>query len=93
MSFLMRTAITVAQIVVAFYGFWFVWRVAALAVPALPGPDNADERIAPYACYFTDPLVDPLTERLRLHPWLVSAVYLLLVAGAQVGLTVLTTFV
>lgn len=86
MSFLMRTTITVAQIVVAFYGFWFVWRVL---LPALPGPDNADERIAPYACYFTDPLVDPLAR--RLHPWLVSAVYLLLVAGAQVGLTVLAT--
>lgn len=87
MNVLARTVISVAQIVVAFYGFWFVWRVL---LPALPGPDNPDERIAPYAGYFTDPLVDPITQRLRLPPWIVSVAYLLLVAGAQVGLSLLT---
>lgn len=90
MSFLIKTGIGVAHSLVAFYGFWFVWRVL---LPVLPGPDDPDQRIAPYASYFTDPIVNPIAQRLRLNTWVISALFLLLVAGAQVGLGILNTWV
>lgn len=90
MDFLVDTAITLVRIAVAFYGFWFVWRVL---VRLLPGPPDIEDRIAPYACYFTDPLVAPVTRATRLGPWAVSALYLVVVAGAQVGLSRLTASV
>ncbi|MDP9475143.1 MAG: hypothetical protein M3R38_05530 [Actinomycetota bacterium] len=83
MSFFWQTMIGVAQLVVSFYGFWLVWRVL---LPVLPGPRDPKDRIAPYDRYFTDPFVLPLARRLRIHQRLVSAVLLLLVAAAQVGL-------
>jgi hypothetical protein len=83
MSFLAQTGIAVVQLVVGFYGFWLVWRVL---LPVLPGPRNPADRIAPYDRYFTDPFVLPLSHRLRVHPRVVSAVLLFLVAAAQVGL-------
>jgi hypothetical protein len=89
MSFLVGIGIALLQIVVAFYGFWFVWRVL---LPILPGPERAKERIAPFACYFTDPLVNPIAQRLRLNTWMVSALFLLLVAAVQVGLTRFAAF-
>lgn len=88
-SFLLQTGVTVIQIGLAFYGFWFVWRVL---LPVLPGPNNPNERIAPYARYFTDPLVIPLARHLRLNEWLVSALFLLTVAAAQVGLARLNMY-
>lgn len=84
MSFLADTTITLLRIVVAFYGFWFVWRVL---LPILPGPPDAKDRVAPFACYFTDPLVGPVSSATRLGPWTVSMLFLLAVAGAQVGLS------
>ena len=83
MSFLWDTVIGVAQLVAGFYGFWLVWRVL---LPILPGPRDPKDRIAPFDQYFTDPFVLPLARRLRLHQRLVSAVLLLLIAAAQVGL-------
>jgi predicted PurR-regulated permease PerM len=84
MNFLFRTVINVTQIAVAFYGFWFVWRVL---LPRLPGPDDRGKRIARFACYFTDPIVTPLSRRFRLSEWLVSLLLLFVVAAVQVGLT------
>ena len=52
MIFLAQTAIAVVNLVAGFYGFWLVWRVL---LPILPGPPDADQRLAPYAHYFTDP--------------------------------------
>lgn len=89
MRFLLQTGVTVIQIGVAFYGFWFVWRVL---LPVLPGPDNPDERIASYARYFTDPIVAALARSLRLGEWLVSALLLLAVAAIQVGLAHLNMY-
>lgn len=84
MGFLADTAITLVRIAVAFYGFWFVWRVL---LPVLPGPPEPAERVARFACYFTDPLVGPVSRATRLGAWVVCLVYLVVVAGAQVGLS------
>jgi len=89
MKFLLQTGVTVVQIGVAFYGFWFVWRVL---LPVLPGPNNPNERIAPFARYFTNPIVAALTRSLRLSEWLVSALLLLAMASIQVGLAHLNTY-
>lgn len=83
MTFPVLTVIALGQVVVGFYGFWFVWR---LLLPVLPGPADESERIARFACYFTDPLVTPLATRLRVDPrWLVLT-GLVAVAATQVGL-------
>lgn len=71
-----------AQLVVGFYGFWLVWR---MLLPILPGPRDPEDRIAPFAWYFTDPFVIPLTRWLRVHPRIVSTLLLFLVAAVQVG--------
>jgi len=89
MKFLLQTGVTVIQIGLAFYGFWFVWRVL---LPVLPGPRNPNERIAPYARYFTDPVVTALARSLRISEWLVSALLLLVVASVHVGLAHLNTY-
>jgi len=66
------------QLALSFYEFWLVWRVL---LPVLPGPRDPDQRIAPFAGYFTDPLTAPLI-RLGLQPWV--AALLLLIADAAV---------
>lgn len=65
MTYVVQTVIAVVQLVLSFYGFWLVWRVL---LPMLPGPRDVEDRIAPYAGYFVDPLVQPLTRRSQLHP-------------------------
>ncbi len=83
MIFLAKTAIAVLNIVVGFYGFWLVWRVL---LPILPGPRDPDERLAPYAHYFTDPFVAPLARVLHVPDRLVSGLWLIAVAALTVGL-------
>ena len=83
MTYAVQTVIAVVQIVLGFYGFWLVWRVL---LPELPGPRDAEDRIAPYAGYFVDPLVQPLARRLHHHPRLLSGLLLIAVAAGQVGL-------
>ncbi len=75
--------IQLGQIVLGFYGFWLVWWVL---LPVLPGPADPDDRIAPFAGYFTTPLTAPLTKFLRLPPWLATVLVLLVDAA---GLTAL----
>ena len=83
MTFIIETAIAAVRILVAFYGFWLAWRAL---LPALPGPSEPTERIAPYARYFTDPWVAPLARVLRAPVWVVSAGMLIGVAALEVGL-------
>jgi len=83
MVYMLRTVIAVVQLVLSFYGFWLVWRVL---LPELPGPRNPDDRIAPFAGYFIDPLVQPLAKRSHVHPRLLSGLLLIAVAAGQVGL-------
>lgn len=83
MSFAFDTSISLARIVLSFYGFWLVWRVL---LPILPGPPRRADRLAPFARYFTDPLVRPLTERAGLHEWVALLLWLVLVAAALVAL-------
>lgn len=72
------------QLVLSFYGFWLVWRVLP---PVLPGPREPDERIAPFAGYFTDPHTAPLLRlRLRLPPWVAALLLLTADAAALVAL-------
>ncbi len=83
MTYVLQTVIAVVQIVLSFYGFWLVWRVL---LAALPGPRDSEDRIAPYAGYFVDPLVQPLARRSHVHPRLISGLLLIAVAAGLVGL-------
>lgn len=83
MIFLAKTAIAVVNIAAGFYGFWLVWRVL---LPVLPGPRDADERLAPYAHYFTDPFVAPLARLLHIPDRVVTAFWLIAVGGLMVAL-------
>lgn len=83
MVFLLKTAIAVGQVLLSFYGFWLIWRVL---LPSLPGPREPQDRIAPYAEYFTDPLVKPLAQSLHAHPRLPSTLLLIVLAAGQVSL-------
>ncbi len=87
MNFLLQIFIAVFKIMLAFYGFWFVWQVL---LPILPGPKKNSKRIARFADYFTDPLVKPLARILHIHPRYLCALFLLLVAAAQVILGSIT---
>ena len=78
MTYVVQTVIAVVQLVLSFYGFWLVWRVL---LPELPGPRASKDRIAPYAGYFVDPLVQPLAKRSHLHPLLLSGLLLIAVAA------------
>ena len=84
MRYVLQVGVTVAQIVLSFYGFWLVWRSL---LPLLPGPADPDDRIAPYDCYFTDPFVLPLARGLRVPHRVVAVALLIAVTAAQVGLT------
>jgi len=74
--------VRLGQLALSFYGFWLVWRVL---LPVLPGPREPDERIAPFAGYFTDPLTAPLI-RLRVPPWVAALLVLIADAAALVAL-------
>lgn len=89
-GFLARTALTIGDIGVGFYGFWLVWR---LLLPVLPGPTERRERIAPFACYFTDPFVVPISRRTRLPESVVTLASLVVVAAALVALDEIATWV
>ncbi len=81
MSFLVAVAGAVAQLMLGFYGFWLAWRVL---LPYLPGPPQAEDRVAPFVGYFTDPFINPVAERLHLPARLVAAFALVVVASASV---------
>lgn len=83
MGFLLQMVLGLAQTVLAFYGFWLVWRVL---LPWLPGPEDVRDRIAPYACFFTDPFLVPVARRFRLRVELVAFVALLLLVALRTGL-------
>lgn len=70
-------------IVLGFYGFWLVWRVA---LPWLPGPADAKARIAPFACYFTDPILDPVARGTRLPVRALATAALVGIAAALAAL-------
>lgn len=81
MGFAIDVLVTLGRIVLGFYGFWLVWRVA---LPWLPGPTDAKDRIAPYACYFTDPFLRPVARWTRL-PTRVLAVFALVGVAAALA--------
>lgn len=83
MTFLVHLAIVLAQIILGFYGFWLVWRVL---LPVLPGPEKDSDRMAPYAGYFTDPVIRRAAERIQVHPRWIAAGALVIIAAAQVAL-------
>lgn len=82
--FVTNTAIQLIQLLLSFYGYWLVWQVL---LPVLPGPPHTNDRIAPFAGYFIDPLRAPLTTHLRLPPWIASLILLITDAAAHVALT------
>ena len=81
MAFALSVAGAVAQIVLGFYGFWFVWR---FLLPYLPGPEDSRDRVAPFVGYFTDPFVNPVAERLHLPARVVAGLWVVVVAAASV---------
>jgi hypothetical protein len=81
--YLLDVIVTTLQFGLSFYGFWLVWRVL---LPDLPGPPDQDDRIAPYARYFTDPFLMPAAKALRLSLRLIALMALAVVAGLSVGL-------
>jgi hypothetical protein len=83
-SFFLGVVGALGQVVLSFYAFWLVWRVL---LPELPGPPDRDDRIAPYAGYFTDPFVLPAARALRLPPRLIALLALILVAVGTVALS------
>lgn len=83
-SFFLNVIGALGQVVLSFYAFWLVWRVL---LPALPGPPERDDRIAPYAGYFTDPFVLPPARALHLPPRLIALLALALVAIGTVALS------
>ncbi len=83
MGFVIDVVVTFIGILLGFYGFWLVWRVA---LPWLPGPADAEDRIAPFACYFTDPFLEPVSRLTRLPTRVLAAAALVGVAAAMVAL-------
>lgn len=83
MTFAAQTGITLARIAVSFYAFWLIWRVL---LPLLPGPRDRPDRIAPFACYFTDPLTRPLARATRIPDRIVAVILLIGLAAADVAL-------
>lgn len=83
MIFVVHLVIVLSQIVLGFYGFWLVWRVL---LPLLPGPQKDSDRIAPYALYFTDPVIRPLADYFHIRPRWLAAGALVVVAALQLVL-------
>lgn len=82
MALVLELAVTVAQFILGFYAFWLVWRAL---LPILPGPADPAQRLAPFARYFTDPLLRPLAA-IRFATPLASLVLLIVIAALEVGL-------
>ena len=76
--------VVLAQFVLSFYAFWLVWRVL---LPLLPGPADPNDRVAPFAGYVTDPVVNPVARALRLPPRAVAAALLIVIAVLSVALS------
>lgn len=77
-ALLLETAVGVVQVFLAFFGFWLAWRTL---LPVLPGPPMADDRIAPFAHYFTRPLVEPISQALHVSASLASFGLLVVLAA------------
>jgi hypothetical protein len=82
-TYLLEVIVSILQFGLSFYGFWLVWRVL---LPDLPGPPDQNDRIAPYARYFTDPFLVPVSRALRFPTRLMALAALVVVAGLSVGL-------
>ncbi len=78
MTALIGVGVSLGQLVLSFYGFWLVWRVL---VRWLPGPAPREERIAPFALWFTAPFVDRPAHWLRVPEWAAAAGALVAVAA------------
>lgn len=83
MKYVIEVAVVVIQFGLSFYAFWLIWRVL---LPDLPGPRDPQDRIAPFAGYFTDPFVVPAAKVLHVPPRLVAFFALLVVAAISVVL-------
>lgn len=83
MVFLLQVLAALGQIVLSFYGFWLIWRIL---LPELPGPADPEDRIAPYAGYFTDPFVRPLARVLHAPPRSIVLLVLLLIGVASAAI-------
>jgi len=83
MQFTIQLIVVLGRIVLSFYAFWLVWRVL---LPWLPGPADADERIAPYARYFTDPVLVPVHRVTGLPVRGLATISLVAVAAALAAL-------
>jgi hypothetical protein len=88
MNYLLQMAFTLARFTLGFYSFWFIWRVL---LPILPGPVKREERIAPFALYFTDPFVKHLGR--FLGEWFAAFIGLLIVALLDMGVSYLAALV
>lgn len=86
--FILQVGVTLARFTLGFYSFWFIWRVL---LPILPGPVKREERIAPFALYFTDPFIKPLSR--FLGEWFAAFIGLLILALLDVGVAYLATIV
>lgn len=83
MKYLLDVVVSMLQFGLSFYAFWLVWRVL---LPDLPGPPNPDDRIAPFARYFTDPFLIPAGKALHAPTRLMALIALAILAGLSVGL-------
>lgn len=83
MKYTVEVAVAIVQFSLSFYGFWLVWRVL---LPDLPGPADRNDRIAPYAGYFTDPFVVPVAKALHVPKRVIALVALAVVAALSVAL-------
>jgi uncharacterized protein YggT (Ycf19 family) len=85
---ILQFGVTLARFTLGFYSFWFIWRVL---LPILPGPVKREERIAPFALYFSDPFVKPLSR--LVGEWFAAVIGLLIIALLDVGVAYLATLV
>lgn len=83
MKYTIEVAVMVVQFGLSFYGFWLIWRVL---LPDLPGPRDPEDRIAPFAGYFTDPFVVPVAKALHIPRRMVALLALVVVATVSVAL-------
>jgi hypothetical protein len=82
-KYILEVIVSTLQFGLSFYAFWLVWRVL---LPDLPGPPDRDDRIAPYARYFTDPFLVPAARALHASTRLMALIALAVVAVLSVGL-------
>ncbi|MBG6218834.1 hypothetical protein IWX75_003321 [Arthrobacter sp. CAN_A6] len=83
MNYTIEVVVALIQFVLSFYAFWLVWLVL---LPTLPGPRDRQDRIAPFAGYFTDPFIVPVAKVLHVSPRLIAFVALTIVAMISIAL-------